>query len=76
MRCNFCSKSFTDSFSCEVHERTIHHKIQIYTCKICHEKNRGIDSFDKHLTFTHGTNHWHINLGLKQIMRNMSGGFD
>jgi len=72
MRCNFCSKSFEDSFSCEDHEKTVHNKIQLYTCKICHEKNRGIDSFDKHLTFTHKTNHWHINLALKQTMRDMA----
>ena len=71
MRCNFCSKSFEDSFSCEDHEKTVHNKIQLYTCKICHEKNRGIDSFDKHLTFTHNTSHWHINLALKQTMRAM-----
>ena len=71
-RCSFCPKSFEDSFSCEDHERIVHSKIQIYTCKMCNEKSRGIDGIDKHLTFTHNTTHWHINLALKQTMREMA----
>jgi ABC-type iron transport system FetAB ATPase subunit len=74
MKCHFCHESFLDSFSREDHEKIIHHKIKIYQCKICHEKKRGINSFDKHLTFTHGTSHWQINLGLRQttrLLRNM-----
>ena len=70
--CSFCDESFFDSFSCENHEKKIHHKIKIYECKICHERKRGIDSFDKHLTYAHGTNHWPINLALKQSLRDMA----
>jgi len=36
-----------DSFSCEDHEKTIHNKIKIYQCKICHEKKRGINNMPK-----------------------------
>lgn len=72
VKCNFCNEFFHDSFSCENHEKATPHKIKIYECKICHEKKRGINSFDKHLSFTHGTNHWHINLVLKHVMRNIS----
>ena len=67
--CHFCTESFSYSFSCEDHEKTIHKKIKIYVCKICHEKKRGMNNFDKHLTFTHGTNHWLINLELRQAIR-------
>jgi hypothetical protein len=70
----FCNEFFHDSFSSEDHEKTTHHKIKIYECKICHVRTRGINSFDKHLSFTYGTNHWQINLALKQDMRNMPCG--
>jgi len=50
------------------------HGIKIYEYKICHVRKRGINSFDKYLSFTYGTNHWQINLALKLVMRNMPCG--
>jgi hypothetical protein len=70
--CKYCSESFDDSFTCEDHTKLIHKKVPVYICKICKEKYLGTDNFDKHLTFAHGTKHWEINLGLKQMTRMMS----
>ncbi len=47
----------------------------IYTCKVCNEKCKGTDDFDKHLQYTHGTNHWTINLALKETKRQFANMF-
>ena len=72
MKCKFCEESFGFNRDREEHTKLIHKKIEIFQCKICHEKCKGSDNFDKHLTFVNGTNHWYINLGMRELRRSLS----
>jgi hypothetical protein len=67
-RCDFEHPSLPAYY---IHIESIHNILPKYTCKICDEKFIGSDEFDKHLQFNHGTNHWDLNLGLKQIKRTL-----
>jgi len=58
------------------HMKAVHNKVPINICKICNEKCIGNDEFDKHLQFTHGTNHWTRSLELKQVNRTLQKGGD
>ena len=69
-----CSKCDFEHPSIVVYHRhmeAVHNKFPVYICKICNEKCIGNDAFDKHLQFTHGTNHWDLNLALKQSKRDI-----
>jgi len=69
--CKDCGTEFSDSSEFELYMDKVHNKVRVLTCKICDEKFKGYDNFDKHLEFTHGTSHWSLNLALKQIKRDI-----
>ena len=67
--CKHCLKRFETWELFYIHLKEAHNRIPIFTCKICQEKCNGIDEFDKHLTFVHGTNHWYLNLAMNETKR-------
>jgi|APSaa5957512535_1039671.scaffolds.fasta_scaffold03151_18 hypothetical protein len=67
--CRHCKEQFGDWITFDRHLKAVHNKIKILTCKVCNEKCKGVDKFDQHLQFTHGTNHWDINLAMKDAWR-------
>ncbi len=69
--CSRCVFTHHDLITCHKHMKSVHNLIPIFQCKICHEKYKGEDEFDKHLQFTHGTNHWDLNLAMKQSLRDL-----
>ncbi|MBC8501707.1 MAG: hypothetical protein H8D35_01100 [Nitrosopumilus sp.] len=69
--CKDCGYEHTSIVVYQRHMKAVHNKVPINTCKICSEKFKGNDEFDKHLQFTHGTNHWDLNLAMKQVLRDM-----
>ena len=72
--CSRCNFEHTSIVVYQRHMEILHNIIPNYTCKLCNEKYRGNDEFDKHLEFTHGTNHWSLNLASKQVNRIISKG--
>ncbi len=67
--CKYCNEMFYDMDGHERHLKLAPHKVPVFVCKICNEEIKGTANFDKHLQFTHGTNHWDLNLALKQTKR-------
>ena len=67
--CNYASLSPSRDFEVEDHMKTEHGMSLKLPCKLCHETLEGINEFDKHMTFTHGTNHWQLNLGMREAKR-------
>ncbi len=69
--CKICKFSHSSIVVYQRHMEAVHNKLPVNQCKICHEKFLGNDEFDKHLQFTHGTNHWDLNLAMKQSLRDL-----
>jgi len=69
--CSECNFEHPSIVVYQRHMKAIHNKLPVNICKICNERFVGNDEFDKHLQFTHGTNHWDLNLALKQIKRDI-----
>ena len=69
--CSECNFEHPSIVVYQRHMKTIHNKLPVNICKICNERFVGNDEFDKHLQFTHGTNHWDLNLALKQSKRDI-----
>jgi hypothetical protein len=72
MNCQDCGEPLQDKVALFIHMDKIHNKTPKLICKLCDEECLGLDDFDKHLEFTHGTNHWSLNLAIKQINRTIS----
>ena len=69
--CSECNFEHPSIVVYQRHMKAIHNKLPVNICKICNERFVGNDEFDKHLQFTHGTNHWDLNLALKQSKRDI-----
>ena len=70
-KCKECDYVHTDILTFQRHMEFAHNQLPVNQCKMCHKKFLGNDEFDKHLQFTHGTNHWDLNLALKQSLRDL-----
>lgn len=69
--CKECKYAHSSIVVFQRHMAAVHNKLPVNICKICNEKIIGNDDFDKHLQFTHGTNHWDLNLAMKQSLRDI-----
>ncbi len=69
IHCKICDYKNTSPMAFVRHMEYSHNNLPLNICKICKEEYLGNDEFDKHLQFTHGTNHWTINLGMKEARR-------
>jgi hypothetical protein len=70
-KCSRCDFEYPSIVVYQRHMKAVHNLLPVNICKICNEKCIGNDEFDKHLQFTHGTNHWDLNLILKQTKRTL-----
>ncbi len=66
-----CGFKHTSIVVYQRHMEAVHNKLPVNICKICHEEFLGNDEFDKHLQFTHGTNHWTVNLASRDARRKL-----
>ncbi len=67
--CKICLKEFDNWIIFDRHILAVHNKVRVFECIKCGEKCKGVDKFDQHLEFTHGTNHWTLNLAMKNAWR-------
>ena len=67
--CQECGGILQDLAALLIHMNKTHDQIPKLQCILCNEKYSGFDVFDKHLQYAHGTNHWGLNLALKQTNR-------
>ena len=71
LKCKICKFATLDFEVLERHMINLHNKPLTSNCKICNEAIDGLDEFDKHLQYTHGTNHWDLNLASKDVKRKL-----
>ena len=69
--CSRCDFEHSSIVVYHRHMKAAHNLPPVNICTICKEKCVGNDAFDKHLQFVHGTNHWSLNLGIKQVNRTL-----
>ena len=69
IKCNFCKFADINLEVLERHFKYVHDKPFLLSCKVCNESIIGLNEMQKHLEFSHGTNHWSLTLGIRDLNR-------
>lgn len=69
IECPECKVTLMDGVILDMHMKKVHNKVQMMICKLCEKKIRNNDTFDRHLQYVHGTNHWDLVLAMRDFKK-------